>query len=92
MRAPEPQSSAVIPVPHCPDVTVPGVGYWPLKCVVRPRAEKQLHGVAPSLSFRIRALYSRRLRRGRVQYRGRSGSLAILAAMRHQTLSTSAIV
>ena len=31
MRAPEPRSSAVIPVPHCPDVTVPGVGYWALK-------------------------------------------------------------
>ena len=27
MRAPEPRSNAVIPVPHCPNVTVPRVDY-----------------------------------------------------------------
>ena len=31
MRAPEPRSSAVIPVPHCPDMTVQESGYWPFK-------------------------------------------------------------
>jgi hypothetical protein len=42
MRAPEPRSSAVIPVPHCPDVSVPGVGYCPLKSMVRIRAAMRL--------------------------------------------------
>ena len=31
MRAPEPRSSSVIPVPHCPDMTVQELGYWPFK-------------------------------------------------------------
>jgi len=35
MRAPEPRSSAVTPVPHCPNVTVPRVDYWSFKALVR---------------------------------------------------------
>ena len=31
MRAPEPRSSSVIPVPHCPNMTVQESGYWPFK-------------------------------------------------------------